>query len=175
MIDAFLSMNTPLSDIPAALAGFDCHRVMVRDGGQTEIWQKTAEGWQMSEPGMTLFEDLSPEFVEFHAYISAPKSASTRPVEGLSGLTLSLEEGVQWLSAMERHRYAVEDSIGCGVNVADRGKTLNCAASQLSVTDFKRMIPSEGALAEKLFAFVEQALSHGADEICMAVLINTQR
>lgn len=166
MIDVFLRTNTPITDIPKALSGFDCQRVLVRNGGPTEIWQRTPEGWARDQPGITVYEDLSHDHIELAAYRAG--AGGSAPVEDIPTLLLEGADASEWLAYMERYRYSLEDAIGCNVDVELQDKTITCAAALFPLSEFKSFhrapaIPKE--LARKILDWVEHALAAGADQI----------
>lgn len=170
MIDVFIRVNTPIADIPKALSGFDCKRVLVRNGGPTEVWHQTAdEGWRRDEPGMTLYEDLRPDYIDMAAYLL--DGVVTSPVGDGMPLRLNCAEAREWLTAMERHRYALEDAIGCRVNVERGGEVIVCAAADIALSEFKSITDMSTPLAHKILAWIDRALASGADQInvCIAV------
>lgn len=169
MIDIFIRANTPIADIPKVLSGFDCNRVLVRNGGPTTIWQRTAAGWAMDEPGMTLYEALSADYVSLCAYRA--DAGGSVPVDGVMMLTLDNEEAREWLASMEYHRYALEDAIGCTVRVEHQGGEIVCAAALFALSDFKWMNRASPELAKKILSWTDTALAAGADQIDAAIAI----
>lgn len=169
MIDAFLRTNTPITDIPKALSGFDCNCVLVRNDGPTEIWHRTDEGWERSQPGMTLYEDLRPDYIDLCAYRS--EWAASDLVEGGMPLVLEHGEAQEWLAAMERNRYALEDAIGCTVAVEHEGQEIICASALFALSEFKSLSKPSTALDKKILAWVDRALAAGADQVGVAIAI----
>ena len=169
MIDVFLRTNTPIAGIPAALAGFDCERICVRNGGPTEVWQRTPDGWIKDQPGMTLYDDLVPAYIDLSAFRYDRATVTSGVVS--DGLTLRLSdvEASEWLAAMEEHRYAIEDAIGCSVNVDNAGRTIDCAAALFAVSDFKNITDPAIPLGKKLLAWVDRIVARGADQVGIAI------
>ncbi|GGM25271.1 hypothetical protein ACFQDN_21825 [Pseudomonas asuensis] len=168
MIDVFIRTNTTITDIAKALSGFDCNRVQVRNGGPTEIWQRTSEGWVVDEPGMTLYEDLSANYIELYGYVT--KHGLTEPINAPS-LRLSGDEAGEWLASMERRRYLLEDSIGCSVNVAVDGRIVKCAVATFALSEFKQRAIEPGTeLNDKILVWAADMLKAGADaiDVCIA-------
>lgn len=172
MIDILLHANTPVIDIPKALSGFDCNRALVRNGGPTEIWQRTADGWALDKPGMTLYEDLSAEHISLCAYRA--EACGSVPVEGVTVLTLDGEEAFEWLTSIERHRYALEDAIGCTVSVEHQDKEIVCASALFSLSEFKSLNRTSTDLGKKIQAWVDSALKASADQVEAAIAIATK-
>lgn len=171
MIDVFLETNTRIADVRAVLAGFDCHCVKVRNGGPTEVWKRTAAGWEQDTPGMTLFEELTPEYIDLVAYhFKRPGSCSELVGDGMV-LVLSNEEAAEWLATVAPHRYVIEDAIGCSVNVDAGGKTYICAAPTFAISEFKRITDVETALGRKILAWITQVQAAGADQVGMSITI----
>ncbi|MCA7889054.1 hypothetical protein LGM58_38395 [Burkholderia contaminans] len=174
MIDVFLRVNTPIPDIPKALAGFDCSRVLVRNGGPTEVWKRTADRcWMRDQPGMTLYEDLRPDYIDLAAFLS--RGVVTGPVGDGMPLLLDPMEAREWLAAMEQHRYAFEDAIGCTVGVEHEDKDIVCAAAHFGLSEFKSMMNWSSPLAQRILVWSDRALAAGADEICASVAIAKQQ
>lgn len=171
MIDVFLFANTPITNVQAALAGFDCKRVMVRNGGPTEVWQRTPAGWQQDTPGMTLFDDLKADYIGFVAY----RYERAGFISGLVGdgmvMPLTGDEAAEWLAVMEPHRYAIEDAIGCSVNVETGGKSYVCAAPIFAISDFKEITDPSTALGVKILVWVKQIQDAGADQVGMSISV----
>ncbi|WP_107329143.1 hypothetical protein [Metapseudomonas otitidis] len=170
MIDIFLRSAMPVSDIPKMLSGFDCDRVLVRSGGPTSIWQRSADGWAVDVAGMTLYEDLCADHISLCAFRS--DGLITAPVEGEMVLLLEGHEAREWLKSMECYRYAVEDAIGCTVCVDHSGEEILCASALFALSEFKSLNSASTELAKKILAWVDQALAAGADQIEAAIAIN---
>lgn len=167
MIDVFLQTNTRIADVRAVLAGFDCQRVLVRNDGPTEVWKRTTAGWEQESPGMTLFEDLTPEYIDLVAYnFKRPGSCSELVGDGMV-LVLSDDEAAEWLATAAPHRYVIEDAIGCTVNVV--GKDFVCAAPTFAISEFKRITDVETALGRKILAWIGQVQAAGADQVGMSI------
>lgn len=173
MIDVFLRTNTPIRDIRKALGGFDCNRVCVRNGGPTEIWQRTAHGWERDVPGMTLFEDFRPDYIGLDAH--RREGVVSRPVGDAKPLRMDRTEAQDWLAAMEPNRYALEDAIGCTVGVEHEGKAIVCAWAFIPMSEFKSMTMPTTPLAQKILAWADRALKAGADEISATIAIAGHR
>lgn len=172
MIDVFIRTNTAIADIAKALSGFDCNRVQIRNGGPTEIWQRTAEGWVVDEPGMTVYEALSADYVSLAAYRA--DAYGSVPVEDVPPLLLEEHEAKQWLEFMERHRYALEDVIGCTVCVEHQDKEIVCASALFPLSEFKSLHRYSAAptdLASRILGWTDRALADGADQIDAAIAI----
>ncbi|QTF59099.1 hypothetical protein [Stutzerimonas frequens] len=172
MIDVFIRTNTAIADIAKALSGFDCNRVQIRNGGPTEIWQRTAEGWVADEPGMTLYEALCADYVSLAAYRA--DACGSVPLEDVPHLLLEGGEAKQWLAYMERYRYALEDAIGCTVSVEHQDKEIVCASALFPLSEFKSLhrysaAPTE--LAKMILSWVDRALAAGADQVDAAIAI----
>lgn len=172
MIDVFLRTNTRITDIPKALAGFDCSRICVRNGGPTEIWQRTEEGWQKDTPGMTLFEDLTSDYIDLIAY-RYERVGYISDLVG-DGMVLHLDdtEAAEWLAAMEPRRYTIEDAIGCSVNVEHAGQSYVCAFPTFAVSDFKNLTDPATVLGRKILDWVNQIIAAGADQVGMSISVN---
>jgi hypothetical protein len=171
MIDIFVRTNTPIADVQAALSGFNCNRVMVRNGGPTEVWQRIEDGWRKDQPGLYLYEDLVSTYVDFHACRYERSSMLSDLV--IDGMTLHLDsvEAEEWLAAMEKHRYALEDAIGCSVNVEHGAKMIVCAAPLFAVSAFKKFLEPDTTVGRKLLGWVDRILSAGADQVGAAIAI----
>ncbi|QUE78367.1 hypothetical protein KCX70_23040 (plasmid) [Stutzerimonas stutzeri] len=168
MIDVFIRANTAVADIAKALSGFDCNRVQIRNGGPTEIWQRTAEGWVKDQPGMTLYEDLSANYIELYGYVT--QCGLTEPINAPS-LRLSGGEAEEWLMSMERHRYLVEDGIGCSVNADVDGRIIKCAVVTFALSEFKQRAIKPGTeLNDRILLWADDMLRAGADaiDVCIA-------
>jgi hypothetical protein len=118
---------------------------------------------------MTLFEDLCPDYVDLAAY--RLDGVTSSPVGDGMPLRLDRAEAEEWLTAMEPHRYALEDAIGCTVGVDDEGHEIVCAAADLAVSKLKSMTHERTALAQKILVWIDRALATGADQVnvCIAV------
>jgi len=171
VIDVFVRTNTPISDIPKALSGLaDGSRVQVRNGGPTEIWEHTPKGWVKGQPGMTLYEDLSADYVELLGYVT--KYGHTKPIDAPS-LRLASDEAKEWLVSMQRHRYLLEDGIGCSVDADVDGRIVNCAVATFALSEFKQRAIQPGTdLNEKILVWADDMLKAGADsiDVCIAKL-----
>lgn len=167
MINVFLKANAPIADIPRALSGLDCERVQVRNGGPTEVWMRSADGWRRDAPGMTLFEDLQPGFVYLEAY--RLDGVMSHPVNEGMPLRLEHTQAREWLAAMERHRYALEDAIGCSIDVLHDGQWVTCASALLPLSEFKSLICTKTPLSTLILAWVDRALAAGADQISVSI------
>lgn len=169
MINILVSTNTPIDDIPKALSGFAVEsRVQVRNGGATEVWVHTPKGWVKDQAGITLYEDLSAEYIEFFGYVN--QWGVSEPIDAQS-LRLTNSEAKQWLTSMERHQYSLEDAIGCSVNVCVDDHTVMCASATFSLTEFKQHIIRPGTeLNDKILVWSNAMLKAGADaiEVCIA-------
>lgn len=171
MIDVFLRANTPIADIPKVLAGFDCNRVSVRNGGPTEIWQQTPKGWQKDTPGMTLYEDLTAAYIDLVAYRYERVGYISDLVGDGMVLHLPDTEATEWLVTMEPHRYAIEDAIGCSVNVEHAGQSYVCAAPTFAVSEFKNLTDPATVLGRKILDWVNQIIAAGADQVGMSISV----
>lgn len=169
MIDLFIKANTPIEDIPKALTGLPHgFRVQVRNGGATEVWQHTAKGWRSETPGMTLYKDLTPEYIEFYGFVNT-WGKSNMLSDALS-LRLTDSEAKIWLASMERHQYCLEDRIGCLVDVILDDRKLRCASAMFSVFELKQSIISPGtAVNDKILAWINDMLKAGADAIDVCI------
>lgn len=167
MIDVFIRTNTPIHDVREAFSGFDCNRVCVRNGGPTELWQRTADGWHRDNPGMTLYEDLCAVFIGFDAYLL--NGVISAPVD--DGMLLNLDRGdaTEWLASMERHRYALEDAIGCSIGVEHEGRVIECASATFGLSEFKALVESSTPLGKRLLEWVDHALAAGADQVSVSI------
>lgn len=164
MIDVFVLTNTPIRDIPKALSGLaEGSRVQVRNGGPTEMWLHTPNGWIEEKPGITLYEDLSAEHVELLGYVT--KYGHTKPIDAPS-LRLDSEEAKEWLASIEHCRYLVEDGIGCSVDANVDGRIVNCAVATFALSDFKQRVIKPGTkLNDKILVWADEMLKAGADAI----------
>lgn len=174
MIDVFIRTNTPIDDIPKALSGFAAgSTVQVRNGGPTEVWVHTPNGWVKDRPGMTLLECLSSDYIELCGYVN--KWAFSEPVDAKS-LRLTEDEAKQWLASMERHRYLLEDGIGCSVNIEVDNHTLTCAVATFALSEFKQHVTKPGTeLNDKILAWADDMLKAGADAIDVCISWNKNR
>lgn len=169
MIDIFIKTNTPIDDIPKALSGFaDGSRVQVRNGGPTEVWVYTTNGWIKDRPGITLYEDLSADHIELFGYVT--KWGLTEPISA-PPLRLAEDEAKEWLASMERRQYLLEDGVGCSVNVDVDGRIVTCAVATFALSEFKQHVIQPGTeLNNKILIWVDGILKAGADaiDVCIA-------
>lgn len=170
MIDVFIEVNTPIADIRQALNGFACNRVLIRNGGPTEVWQRTGNVWAKTRPGMCLFEDLCSKYVGFFAYYG--EGCGMLLVEGFPELILSHDEAREWLSSMRCNHYKIEDAIGSSVGVTVDGREIHCASADIAISEFKSFHYEPTALNRKILDWTRGALSAGADQISAAISIN---
>ncbi|HGK7311025.1 hypothetical protein [Aeromonas caviae] len=170
MIDVFIQTNTPIDDIANALSGFAAgSRVQVRNGGPTELWVHTPSGWEKEQPGMILYESLSPKHIEFFGYVT--EWGFTKPIDARS-LRLTENEAKEWLTSMERRQYLLEDGIGCSINMDVDDHVVTCAVVTIALSEFKQYaIQPGGALNDKILAWAGDMLKAGADaiDICIAL------
>lgn len=171
LIDAFLRTNTKLNDVGKVLHGFDCQRVMVRNAGlPTELWQRTADGWRRDRPQMTLFDDLCPKAVELSAFRTAPGGAVIEFVgDDPMALRFNEVEAAEWLAAMEPHRYAVEDAIGCTGGI--EGCEALCAIATFPLADFKSMTVPKTQLGQRVVKWIDRVHAAGADQVGATISI----
>ncbi|MBP8275345.1 MAG: hypothetical protein KAX55_00430 [Propionivibrio sp.] len=167
MIDVFLRSNHRIEDVGAFIAKLDCSRVMVRDGGPTQIWERVAKTWQKSLPGMTLFEDLTAELIEFCPYRYSATDITDYPIDGEAALQfrLSPEDAATWLTLANKRQYVIEDGIGCSVDVPDGEGYRECACCDIAVRDFKDIADPATDLGDRLQKWCERAIAAGADQI----------
>lgn len=169
MIDVFIDTNTPIDDIPKALSGFAVgSRVRVRNWGPTELWVHTPNGWEKDQPGMTLYENLSPEHIELFGYVN--QWGLSEPIDA-QPLRLTESEAKEWLASMQRHQYRLEDGIGCSVNIKVDDHTVTCAVATFALSEFKQHIIQPGTeLNNKILAWAGDMLRAGADaiDVCIA-------
>ena len=165
MIDAFLKTNTPILDIASALSGFDSQRVLVRNGGPTEVWERGENGWTLGQPGFTGFNVLCPDHIELVAYTAAFGGGSSELVGDGLALSLTYDEAVAFLAYMERFQYQLEDAIGCSINVSGR----SCALACFPLGEFKTMVDRTAIWGPKVMDWVIQAQKAGADEVGLVI------
>lgn len=166
MIDVFLHSNHRIENVEAFIAGLPCSRVMVRDGGPTEVWERVNGMWKKALPGMTLFEDLTSELIEFCAYRYSPANVTDYPIEGDEGrIRLSAQDAALWLELVGNRRYVIEDGIGCSVDVSDGDGFRECACGGIGVRDFKDIADPATDLGRRLQEWCEKAIAAGADQI----------
>ena len=182
MIDVFLRTNTPIADVKAALSGFDCNCVLVRNGGPTELWERSPDGWKKGAAGMTLYEDLTPTFIGFSGYRYERPGCLSDLVKKpgcYDGMPLDLDsvEAEEWLASMAwpGHRYALEDAIDCSINVEHEGEVIECAAPTFALSDFKNLLDPDTPLGQKLLAWVDQILQAGADQVGAAISVQRRK
>lgn len=165
MINVFLKTNTKIKDIPSALSGFDCQYVQVRNGGATEVWEKSSSGWR-KQPGIGRYEDLCPDHIEFIAYTVIFGGGYGEAIDDCVSLTLQKDEAVAWLQHMERYKYNLEDAIGCSINV-ESGH--HCALAILSLGKFKTMVDVDAIWGTRVVEWFNRAKIAGADEVGVAI------
>jgi hypothetical protein len=168
MIDVFIKTNSPIKDVQTSLSGFAVGTlVQVRNGGATELWNCTPAGGEKVDQGMSIFEKLLPEHIEFFGYVNF--YGYTEPVNAVS-LKLTQNESKEWLTSMERHRYLIEDGIGCSVDMKINDRTVTCAVATFALSTFKQHVISPGTeLNNKILAWAGEMLKAGADaiEVCI--------
>lgn len=164
-VDVFLKTNTPIQDVPAALRGFDCQRVQVRNGGTTETWERGAGGWR-KQPRIGCYEDLCSDCVEFSAYTVAFGGGGD-PIDG-DGMLLSLseDEATDWLRHMERYKFRLEDAIPCSIQTASGH---HCALAVFPLGEFKTMVEPDAIWGPRVIDWVRRLRSAGADEVSVAI------
>lgn len=118
---------------------------------------------------MVLYDDLESSYIDFDAFRSE-YAASVLVADGMM-LRLSDVEAIEWLKMMEAHRYAIEDAIGCTVNVEHAGRSFVCAAAILAISDFKSMTSPITPLTQKLVAWVDQIHAAGADQVGISIAV----
>lgn len=165
MIDVFLKTNTPIVDVASALSGFDSQRVLVRNGGPTEVWERSENGWAMGKLGFTGFNVLCPDYIELVAYTVAFGGGYSEPVGDGMGLPLNDDEAVAFLAYMERFQYQLEDAIGCSINVSGR----SCALACIPLGEFKTMVDKTAVWGPKVMAWVIEVQKSGADEVGLVI------
>lgn len=176
MIDVFLHSNHRIEDIGAFIAGLPCTRVQVRDGGPTQVWERVNGRWKKALPGMTLFEDLTPELIEFCAYRYSVANVTDCPVEGDERqIRLSPQDAAIWLELVGNRRYVIEDGIGCSVDVPDGDGFRECACCGIGVRDFKDIADPATDLGRRLQEWCEKAVAAGADQVVAFFSKNDQR
>ncbi|MBK2341707.1 hypothetical protein IBE33_09310 [Francisella philomiragia] len=161
MIDVFLTVNTPIKDVKSALNGFDSNCIQVRNGGDTEIWKRGTNGWEIEQqPGSTFFDKLCDEHIELVAYTLAFGGGFSDEIEGTT-LSFTNEESIDFFTHMRKYQYRLEDSIGCSIISSGR----SCALSCLYLGEFKRMIDKKASWSQKVIDWVIKVQKLGADEV----------
>ena len=118
---------------------------------------------------MHLYSNLCAKHIELFGYVN--RYGFSEPVNAPS-LRLTEDEAKQWLAAMERHQYRLEDGIGCSVNVDVDNHTVVCAAATFSLLDFKQYVIQPGTeLNDKILAWADDILKAGADAIDACISI----
>jgi hypothetical protein len=172
LIDVFLRTNTRIEDIPAVLSGFTCQRILVRNGGPSQLWQKSGDTWEQTEPGMALYEDLTTEHISFYPYVLDRKNNSSMTIEGdINELSIILTEteSKDWLDSMLSHRYLLEDQIDSTVNAIVNKKTIACGTASFSVIDFKNTLNLETELGHRLLDWVNRMIPLGTDQVVICI------
>lgn len=172
LIDVFLKTNARIEDIPAALSGFTCQRILVRNGGPSQLWQRNGDAWQQTEPGMTLYEQLTSEYISFYAYTLDRANNSSTLVDGdinIISVLLSAPESEAWLESMLKHRYLLEDRIDSTVNAIVNKKTIVCGTASFSILDFKNTLDIESKLGHRLLEWVNRIVPLGADQVVICI------
>jgi hypothetical protein len=174
MIDVFINTQAPITDVPAFLAGLGDQRVKLRDGGPTQVWERHAGTWQRDErPGLTLFEDLCPQRIEFTAYRLDGVMADLVQ----DGMTLGLEdaEAADWFGLAESHRYKIEDGIGCSCNADHKGGVIEMAMAELDPVDFVNIVDPDSDLGRKVADWARDAVAAGANRLTAFISIKPTR
>ena len=182
MITMWLRSMAPIPHVPTALAGFpDGSRVIVRDGGPTQLWTSGPYGWRREEPGMTLFDDLEPSHVSFDAYYFSRASVTNMMVRDAATLRLDEPDAAAWLDAMEPHRYTIEDAIGCTIDVdatldghpeaqdSIYPDFIECVLASFPTSQMKSMTDPKDPVGARLLAWIDQVAPLGADEISVTI------
>lgn len=165
MIDVFIKTNTPISDIPTALSGFDSKRVQVRNGGATEVWERSDQGWSKDQSGFTLFNQLCPDLFELVAYSAVFGGGYSELIGDGMVLSFANEEAGSLLAYLERYQYQLEDAIGCSINAAGR----SCALACFPLGTFKAMVDKEASWGGKVVDWVINVQKAGADEVGLVI------